>query len=314
MDNACPPAGYNPAPGSNCCLVVVQLDGRTVQGSDNHVSRYRQKGTFMMLLRNSLRLLATTTFAITVATTGVRLHAVEADSQVAENQAPLIAPTPYEAEYEARARGLSTDAYRNLVQTSDNVYQLRHGLSLRVLGANLITVAETSHFFWQDSGAVPVSYAFEQSGLRKRQENISFDWENLRATVVRNDRETVTDISADLLDNLSFTAQMSSQLHARPDLLATGTILEYPLLDGTEPEIQQYRVAARETVETLTGPLDTVLIERIREPDSDRSTRIWLAVEHEFVLAKLEQIEDGDTTELLLSSLIMGDVRLSSEE
>jgi hypothetical protein len=267
----------------------------------------------MMLLRNTLCLLAIA-FAVAVAPTGTRLHADEADGQMAENQAPLVAPTPYEAEYEARARGLSTDAYRNLVQTSDNVYQLRHGLSLRVLGANLITVAETSHFYWQDSGAVPVSYAFEQSGLRKRQENISFDWENLRATVVRNDRDTVTDISAGLLDNLSFTAQMSSQLHARPDLLAAGTVLEYPLLDGTEPEIQQYRVAARETVETLTGPLDTVLIERIREPDSDRSTRIWLAVDHEFVLAKLEQIEDGDTTELLLSSLLMGDVRLSSGE
>ena len=268
----------------------------------------------MMLLRNTLCLLATTAVTVAVATTGARLYADEADNQAAANQAPLIAPTPYEAGYEARARGLSTDAYRNLVQTSDNVYQLRHGLSLRVLGANLITVAETSHFYWQDSGAVPVSYAFEQSGLRKRQENINFDWENLRATVIRNDQETVTDISAGLLDNLSFTAQMSSQLHARPDLLAADTVLEYPLLDGTEPEIQQYRVAARETVETLTGPLDTVLIERIREPDSDRSTRIWLAVDHEFVLAKLEQIEDGDTTELLLSSLIMGDVRLSSEE
>jgi hypothetical protein len=268
----------------------------------------------MMLLRNTLCLLATTVLTVTVATTGVRLHANDSDSQAAANLAPLIAPTPYEAGYEARARGLSTDAYRNLVQTSDNVYQLRHGLSLRVLGANLITVAETSHFYWQDSGAVPVSYAFEQSGLRKRQEHISFDWENLRATVVRNDRETVTDISAGLLDNLSFTAQMSSTLNARPELLAADTVLEYRLLDGTEPEIQQYRVAARETVETLVGALDTVLIERIREPDSDRSTRIWLAVDHEFVLAKLEQIEDGDTTELLLSSLVMEDLRLSSEE
>lgn len=265
----------------------------------------------MTLFRNTLRLIATIVLAVSTTTTGISLHAAD---QAAATQPALIAPTPYEARYQARARGLSTDAYRNLVQTGDNVYQLSHGLSLRVLGANLITVAETSHFYWLDSGAVPVSYAFEQSGLRRRQENIQFNWEARRATVIRDDRETVTEISDGLLDNLSFTAQMSSQLHARADLLAPGTTLEYPILDGVEPELQQYRVTARETVETLAGPLDTVLIERIREPDSDRSTRIWLAVEHEFVLARLEQIEDGDTTELLLSSIVMGDVRLGSEE
>ncbi len=268
----------------------------------------------MTLLRKTLGLLAITALTVAAATAGARLHASEADNQASANQAPLIAPTPYEARYQARARGLSTDAYRNLVQTSDNVYQLSHGLSLRVLGANLITVAETSHFYWLDTGAVPVSYAFEQSGLRRREERISFDWEARQATVTRNDRETVTSISDGLLDNLSFTAQMSSQLHARPDLLAPGTTLAFPILDGTEPEEQLYRITARETVETLAGPLDTVLVERIREPDSDRSTRIWLAVEHEFVLARLEQIEDGDTTELLLSSLTMGDVHLQSAE
>lgn len=268
----------------------------------------------MTLLRNTLCLLATTALTVLVATCGGRLHADDTAGQASADQPPLIAPTPYEARYQARARGLSTDAYRNLVQTADNVYQLSHGLSLRVLGANLITVAETSHFYWLDTGAVPVSYAFEQSGLRRRQESIRFDWETQQATVVRNDRETVTDISDGLLDNLSFTAQMSSQLHARPDLLAPDTTLEYLILDGTEPEVQLYRIAARETVETLVGPLDTVLIERIREPDSDRSTRIWLAVEHEFVLARLEQIEDGDTTELLLSSLTMADTRLQSAD
>ncbi|HDZ09138.1 DUF3108 domain-containing protein [Pseudohongiella sp.] len=263
----------------------------------------------MTQLRNTIRSLAMVALTVTALTPAAPLYG-NAD----EEAAALIAPTPYEARYEARARGLSTDAYRNLVQTDTNVYQLGHGLSLRVLGANLITVTETSHFYWIDSGAVPVSYSYEQSGLRRRQEQISFDWEQQRASVVRNDRETDTAIYPGLLDNLSFTAQMSSQLNANADLLDVGTTLEYQILDGTEPETQVYRVAARETVETLAGALDTVLVERVREPDSDRSTRIWLAIDHEFVLAKLEQVEDGDTTELLLSAMTMGDVSLSQSE
>jgi hypothetical protein len=269
----------------------------------------------MMLIWNTLRMPLAAAVTVFFAASAAQLHAGNADSETAlVSKAALIAPSPYDARYEARARGLSTDAYRNLRQTSDNVYQLSHGLSLRVLGANLITVTETSHFYWQDNGAVPVSYSFEQSGLRRREETISFDWENNSASVTRDDRQSQTAISAGLLDNLSFTAQMSSQLNANPELLDIGTTLEYQILDGTEPETQEYRVMDRESVETLAGSLDTVLIERVREPDSDRSTRIWLAVEHAFVLAKLEQIEDGDRTELLLKSLDMGDTRLGTSE
>lgn len=260
----------------------------------------------MTQLRNTIRSLAMAALSVAALAPAAQLYG--------NDDAALLAPAPYQARYEARARGLSTDAYRNLVRTDSNVYQLSHGLSLRVLGANLITVTETSHFYWIDSGAVPVSYRFEQSGLRRRQENIRFDWDKQRASVIRDDRETDTAIYPGLLDNLSFTAQMSSQLNANADLLNIDTTLEYQILDGTEPETQVYRVVARETVTTLAGALDTVLIERVREPGSDRSTRIWLAVEHEFVLAKLEQIEDGDTTELLLSSLTMGDVSLGQGE
>ena len=264
----------------------------------------------MTLFCNTIRF-AAVVVAVTTATALCQLHAAETASG---DDLALIAPTPYEARYEARARGLSTDAYRNLVETGDNIYQLSHGLSLRLLGANLITVAESSHFYWLDRGAVPVSYAFEQSGLRKRRETISFDWDSHSASVTRGDRQSETQISEGLLDNLSFTAQMSSQLNARPELLTPGTTLTYQILDGTEPETQEYRITAREMVDTLAGALDTVVIERVRDPEADRSTIIWLAVEHELVLAKLVQVEDGDRTELLLESLTMGDVSLGVEE
>lgn len=217
----------------------------------------------------------------------------------------LSPPTPYEASYKARSHGMSTDAYRRLVMTGDNVYQVSHGLSLSVLGANLITVGETSHFFWMDSGAIPVSYEFEQSGVRRRNEAIHFDWETDTATVTRGDRENETAITDGLLDNLSFTAQMSAQLAGSPDLHATDTVLSYNILDGTEPEIHEYRVTGQELVETGAGALDTLRIERIRDPDSERSTVIWLAMDHEFVLAKLEQIEEGSTTQLTLESISM---------
>jgi hypothetical protein len=107
---------------------------------------------------------------------------------------------------------------------------------------------------------------------------------------------------------------MSAQLNARPELRAPGTTLTYQILDGTEPEAQEYRITGRETVATLAGALDTWVIERVRDPAADRSTTIWLAAEYELVLAKLVQVEDGDRTELLLESLTMGDVNLGTRE
>lgn len=265
----------------------------------------------MMLTGNTIRSFAALALTASTAMSAAWLYA---DDINVEGDAALLAPTPYQARYEARARGLSTDAYRNLVQTSNNVYQLSHGLSLRLLGANMITVAETSHFYWLDTGAVPVSYTYEQSGLRRRLETIRFDWDSQRASVTRREQESATDIHPGLLDNLSFTAQMSSQLNARPELRNIGTVFDYEILDGTEPETQQYRVINREPVATLAGTLDTLLIERVRDPERNRSTRIWLAVDHEFVLTKLEQIEDGDTIDLLLSSMTMGDITLGVRE
>ena len=228
----------------------------------------------------------------------------QADSRP-DTELKLLAPTPYEATYQARSHGMRTDAYRYLRAQDDGVFEVSHGLSVSVLGANLISVDETSQFRWQDHGAMPLWYSFDQSGVRRRHEHVTFDWS---AGKVDTDRgEYQTDIFPGALDNLSFSAQMSAELHSRrsrgEEPMAVDQVLTFQIVDGAEIDEHDYRIASYETIDTLMGELNTVKLERVRDPESSRSTEIWLASAYEFVLARLVQTESsGSRTELLLKS------------
>jgi hypothetical protein len=227
---------------------------------------------------------------ITLQTSSAQAAELPADSDSSTN---LPAPTLYSAEYEARAMGMSTDAYRRLESSADNQFILSHGLSVSVLGANLITVEESSEFSWHQSGAVPLNYQYIQTGVRRRDERVRFDWPQATANMTRDEREQHQNISKATLDNLSFSAQLSADLMYKPELRVPDTVLSYEILDARRLETHEYRVMGEERINTSAGELDTIKLERIRDSDSERSTLIWLSVDHQYTLAKLSQTEGG---------------------
>jgi hypothetical protein len=215
-----------------------------------------------------------------------------------------LAPLPYAASYEARAMGMRTSAYRTLELADNNRFRLNHGLSVTALGANLITVNESTEFVWQAQGAVPLQYHYQQSGVRRRDEQVAFDWQQLSAAMNRDGREQTQTLESGMQDNLSFSAQMSADLLNQPDLRTTDTLLTYQILDARRLEHHEYRVAGEERISTAAGELDTIKLERVRDSDSGRSTVVWLSTQHQFILAKLLQVEsNGSEMELTLESI-----------
>jgi len=215
-----------------------------------------------------------------------------------------LAPLPYAASYEARAMGMRTSAYRTLELADNNRFRLNHGLSVTALGANLITVNESTEFVWQAQGAVPMQYHYQQSGVRRRDEQVAFDWQQLSAAMNRDGREQTQTLESGMQDNLSFSAQMSADLLNQPDLRTTDTLLTYEILDARRLEHHEYRVVGDERISTAAGELDTIKLERVRDSDSGRSTVIWLSTQHQFILAKLVQVEsNGSEMELTLESI-----------
>lgn len=228
----------------------------------------------------------------------------------------LPAPQPYRAEYEARAMGMSTEAYRTLTVEEDGSFFLRHGLSLSILGATLVDVEERSHFQWQSNGAQPIRYAFEQGGIRKRQESVEFDWQNGSVTLQRDENQQVIDAEPGMLDGLSFSAQLSANIQQYEaegklaDIQPESPIrLSFTIVDGRESEVHEYDVLGFEAVETKQGVVNALRIERWREPDSERSTVIWLAADYHYTLARLEQTESNGTT----TTLTLRDIEFAGE-
>jgi hypothetical protein len=223
----------------------------------------------------------------------------------------LDPPRTFTASYQARARGMRTGAYRRLIKTGDNQYELSHGLSVSVLGANVVTVRETSRFAWSVTGAVPLHYEFAQSGVRRRAETVDFDWENKLIHQRYDDREQSVLLENGALDNLSFSAQMSSMLTAelqngQTEQLREGRMFSFSMVDGRDVENHEYRILGEEVLNTPIGKLQTLKAERVREDGSRRSTLLWLAAEYNYVLARLEQVEsNGAKTELMLQSITM---------
>lgn len=216
----------------------------------------------------------------------------------------LLAPLPYAASYEARAMGMRTSAYRTLELADNNRFRLNHGLSVTALGANLVTANESTEFVWQAEGAVPLQYHYQQSGVRRRDEQVAFDWQEFTAAMKRDGREQTQTLESGMQDNLSFSAQMSADLLNQPDLRATDTLLTYQIIDARRMEHHEYRVAGEERISTAAGELDTLKLERVRDSDSGRSTVIWLSTQHQFILAKLLQVEsNGSEMELTLESI-----------
>ncbi len=196
-------------------------------------------------------------------------------------------PSPFTAEYEAQYGGFKAKAERSLEISDSGQVEMNTQLRLKLLGKTLSTIKEQSIL---DPDALtgelkPAAYSFIQTGLGKRSRYISFDWENGQANAdIGSDRFEIP-LEFAVADNLS------TYLELRNHLMAGEKDIIFPAIDKGELEQYHFKVIGEEDVKTSLGLLRTVKVERVREPGSNRSTIIWLALDWDYLLVKLEQQE-----------------------
>jgi len=216
-------------------------------------------------------------------------------SAVAQN------PVVYDAQYQARAAGLSATAERQLVSLGGDRYRLSQAMEVRVLGAKLGEIEETSQFSFGADKLAPEHYRYRQSGISRTNEEVSFDWDNGMALSTEDDEQWQLAIGPGIVDKLNY------QLLLRQTLANDeNSELEFHIVDTDEVETHQYRVTGSEQVETELGSFDCLRVERIHKPGSDRRTVFWLAKDWSMLLVKLEQTSgSGAETELLLEQAVV---------
>jgi len=220
--------------------------------------------------------------------------------EVATQDAARQPPSPYQAIYRTRFRGLSSTGKRQLERTGTNDYQLTHSVSLSVIGATVVSLEESSQFYWEEPYVIPRRYDYTRGGIGGSEHSIVFDWQQGMARFEEGDSEPV-EIAVDrpLLDQFSIQAQLRLDIRSADTSGAPGRDFRYRVLDEDDFECHHYRIAGAESIETEAGAFDTIRVERVRE-DASRYTAVWLAPKLEYLMVRFE---DSDSADLELESV-----------
>lgn len=207
--------------------------------------------------------------------------------------------TTFSSEYSASANGIKAKASRKLLRLDDGSYQFENTLTAEFAGATLATLIETSNFKMLGKSIAPLHYHYSLTGISDDNKVIAFDWQAMLAV----SSEALKSWSVDLIDNtqdpLSYQLVLPQQLANQ-----TGRLFEIPIIDGEDIEIQRFQIIGEEILDTKIGRLNCVIVERIT--NHNRTTTIWFAKDHSYLLTKLEQTTaSGLNISLELESAVM---------
>ena len=212
-------------------------------------------------------------------------------------------PAEFRAEYVAEYRGLPVRArgIRELIRLEDGRYRLTSSAK-----SMFIKISETSEFVLDGDTLLPADYQYTRTGIGKnKSESSHFNWED--GELLANG-ETF-ELSDSAFDKLSYQYQLQRDVAEAIQSGKVQEVLEYTVTDEANSKQYRFEIVGKEAIDTPLGELMTVRVDRIRE-GSDRQTSFWLAVDHEFLLVRLEQIEDDKGFELNLDAATINGVAL----
>jgi len=193
----------------------------------------------------------------------------------------------YAAEYEASANGLAATANRSLSRLDENSYRLSNSLEASLAGQSLAKLKQASEFTLQDNRVVPLNYSYQLSGVSRASHAIFFNWDAEVAISTEGDESWPLQLKEGVMDQLSYQLAMRQALI---DNSEDETTFSFEIIDGDAIETQEFRLAGEEIISTPLGKLNTIKLEKVREASDDRVTEIWLALDWNFLLTRIEQI------------------------
>lgn len=194
----------------------------------------------------------------------------------------------YSASYSAKFNGMEIEAHHRLEQLDSGQY--RETLKAKNF---LGKINEQALFEVAENQTItPLEYSYQRSLIGvKRAEKQVFNWQAQQLQYSKKDQTKTIELRPGALDIITHKVQL------RRDLQAGKKILSYPVISRGKLKQYDYQVVGKEVLNTALGPLNTILVQRIRE-DNSRQTKIWLATDWNYLAVRLEQIEDGESHEM----------------
>ncbi|AWB66543.1 hypothetical protein C2869_08920 [Saccharobesus litoralis] len=204
------------------------------------------------------------------------------------NNAPIL----YKADYILSRRGSDYgNGSRQLIQLDNQRYLFNYSSQARFLFLS-DERSETSQL-WIDNNQVKVDwYRYKREGTGKdRDYHYQFDHQ-AKQVLDKDNKPTVTntDLGYRVLDQLSYQLQLELDLKAAP--LQDSYSYQGINRDGHIRDYE-FKVVEQPTISTPKGQFKTIKMQRITD-NEDRVTYAWFAPELNYVLVRLQQMEDGD--------------------
>ena len=196
---------------------------------------------------------------------------------------------PYDLYYTADIGGMKVEA-RHQLQLNNGQYrvetQAKNFLG-KVTEKGIFEISESGHI-------IPLEYTKRQKTLMgERSETQIFDWSTKSLLHKEKKTQGKIPISFGHFDRLSLTQQM------RLDLQKGSNKFNYTLVRKGKFKPYQYHVVANEIINIGKGDYNSLLVERL-EQDSSKKTRIWFALDWDFVILKMETFEKNSKKTMVL--------------
>ncbi|GAA3959380.1 hypothetical protein GCM10022278_17070 [Allohahella marinimesophila] len=236
--------------------------------------------------------------------TALPIQAEEA-AQATEAARPAVELVPITAKYSASYKKgvpIKGSAVRSLERLEDGVWDYRFNVESWV-----VDITERTKLRWENNQVVPLRYEYERSGwVAGRERSYEFDYEADKVHVNRDGDKLDAPLTKDLLDKLGY------QLQLRMDLASGLSEMSYDVAHRSGSRKMEFAVIGEETITANGSQVPSVIVERVRDEDDGRMTKLWFAKNLNYVLVKMEQKEpDGEEYEILLEEAVVDGKKIS---
>lgn len=149
---------------------------------------------------------------------------------------------------------------------------------------------ETSDFCVSGGRIMPRRFVFANPKDDDGGFTLEFD---AKAGKVRDGKGTVRDIPANAQDRFAIQQAVRLWVLAHLQSEPRAETVEFASVDNSKIRIYRFAITGRESIEVPAGRFDTVLVQRIDNPE--RTSKFWLAPEHDYMPVKVEQFRRGSS-------------------
>lgn len=218
--------------------------------------------------------------SLAITTAIFTVNCTQATEQNTATTAAPIKHLPYTAIYQAVYKNFPLQATHRLEQAGDAWY------FSSVASGFFGQIEENSTFTYTDTGIAPLHYVYQRSVLGQERENeLTYNQKDRVAAGHKSDKKFTVKLAGNEIDQGTYI------LALRDDIARGIKDPCYDVIDDDRVEKYCFRITGNDTIDTALGKMDTIVVERVRKPQSPRHTRFWFAPSLDYIIAKLEHQE-----------------------